>query len=169
MKRQVPGTIVLGDDLPIKSRLIGWWAKLEIFSPWYANLRPCILLDLDTYVLDLSILDEFPTTGMWLLNDFNRPQQGESGIVVVPKDTDKIWAKLFSQITQHRGDGPYLATFPHQRLQTAVDGIQSYKVDQLYESPKNARIVCFHGKPKPHECEGWAGKHWNTLISPTKN
>ena len=171
LKAMVPGVVVLGDDLPLKSGLTGWWAKLEIFAPWYANLRPCVLFDLDTYILDETVLGEFNELQdhLWLLNDFNRPHMPESGIIYAPSDADEIWAKVPQAKANHRGDGPFLGTFPHKRLNARIDGICSYKVDQLYESPKKARIVCFHGKPKPHETSGWARDYWNSLTSVPKN
>lgn len=167
----VPGIIVLGDDLPLKSSLTGWWAKLEVFAPWYANLRPCVVFDLDTYILDETVLEEFNELQdcLWLINDFNHPQRPESGIFIAPSDGSEIWAKTPAAVGLHYGDGAFLGTFPHKRLNGRIEGIQSYKVDQLYESPKNARIVCFHGKPKPHETSGWAREHWNSLTSPPRN
>lgn len=171
MKATIPDIVVLGDDLPLKSNLTGWWAKLEIFAPWYADLRPCVVFDLDTYVLDTGAVDDLSALGdvLWLLNDFNVPKRGESGIFIAPSDADEIWAGAHQARATHRGDGPYLATFPHMRIQPNVEGIMSYKVDQLYDSPKEARIVCFHGKPKPHETEGWAREFWTTKTSQMKN
>lgn len=171
MKSMIPDIVVLGDDLPLKSNLTGWWAKLEIFSPWYANLRPCVVFDLDTYILDETVLEEFNELQdcLWLIDDFNHPQRPESGIFVAPSDGAEIWAKVPAAVGLHYGDGPFLGTFPHKRLNRQVDGIQSYKVNQLYESPKNARIVCFHGKPKPHETTGWARDYWTLNTSVTRN
>jgi hypothetical protein len=167
----VPGITVLGDDRELQSGLKGWWSKLEIFAPWNDDLRPCLFIDLDTYILDLTVLSEFSELqdGLWLLNDFNRPHMPESGIFVAPRDGDSIWQGAGRAQQAHRGDGPYLGTFPHKRLQPVIAGIRSYKVDQLYDSPKDARIVCFHGKPKPHDTEGWAAQYWTTLTSPTNN
>ena len=39
--------------------------------------------------------------------------------------------------------------------------IQSYKMDHCIESPGAARIVVFHGHPKPHEIwDGWVKETW---------
>lgn len=164
MKSMIPDVVVLGDDLPLKSNLQGWWAKLEIFAPWYANLRPCVVFDLDTYILDPTAVDDLCalTDDLWMLSDFNHAQRAESGIFVAPTDGELIWSGANAAVGSYYGDGGYLATFRNRRIQTAVDGIRSYKVNQLYDDPKDARIVCFHGKPKPHETEGWARDFWNT-------
>jgi hypothetical protein len=39
--------------------------------------------------------------------------------------------------------------------------IQSYKANHLQkEFKKFTKIVVFHGKPKPHECNGWVEQYW---------
>src|SRR5262249_6678812 len=37
----------------------------------------------------------------------------------------------------------------------------SYKLDCQPFPPLLAKVVCFHGKPKPHECEDWVTDVWN--------
>jgi hypothetical protein len=165
LRAMVPDIIILGEDRARLCNYQGWWGKLELFAPWHASLRPCLWLDLDTYVLgDITPLREL-SDELWLLDDFNIPSRGESGIMVVPTACEAIWAGAAAAITAHRGDGPYLATFAHKRLQSAVDGIKSYKTDQLYAAPGNARIVCFHGKPRPHECDGWAKEFFDARTT----
>jgi hypothetical protein len=171
MRAQVPEIIVLGRDHPYLTQFPGFFRKLELFAPWFDFLRPCVWLDLDTYVLgDITPLTEL-TDELWLINDLYHSERAESGIMVAPSYSDHIWAKAPAAAASNTyyGDGPFLATFPHRRIQSAVDGIMSYKAGQLYDSPKNARIVCFHGKPKPHETDGWALAYWNTKTSLTKN
>jgi hypothetical protein len=165
LRAQVPGIIVLGRDRPLHEpgRLRGWWCKLEVFAPWNADIRPCLFLDLDTFVLgDIRPLLAVDPERLWLIKNFYMPEKSNSGLFVAPDNelSDRIFegsARLDTHsYGRGAGDGDYLAALPHRRLTDQFTDILSYKKDQLYESPKNARIVCFHGFPKPHECQGWA-------------
>ncbi len=165
LRHQVPGLVVLGRDRPLQkpNEYKGWWCKLEVFAPWNRDLRPCLFLDLDTFVLgDLSPLRAVDPDTLWLIKNFYMPEKSNSGLFVAPDNelSDRIFegSSRIDTITHGRGpgDGDYLARFPHKRLTDEFDDILSYKQGQLYDSPKNARIVCFHGFPKPHECQGWA-------------
>ncbi len=167
LKKQVPGLVCLGDDRPLRSDLQGWWCILEPFAPWNADLRPCIWFDLDTFVLGpLQPFDRLDKTQYWMINDFNRPKFGECGIMLVPDSPlcDEIW--------DNRGNprvgtppGEYLRQFPHRRLNREISGIYSYKNHCRESRPEDARIVCFHGRPNPHEVkQGWARDYWNTMI-----
>lgn len=178
MRAMIPDIVILGEswhrrDRPLQTPLTGWWSKLEIFAPWNRDLRPCVNFDLDTFILDPGAVRDLCDLcdGLWLLRDFNHPQRGESGIFVAPTDSEEIWLGAMGAFHDkaYYGDGQYLNTLRHKKIQDSVDGIKSYKVNQLYDDPKDARIVCFHGKPKPHETEGWARDFWITKTLPTKN
>ena len=163
LKQQIPA-IVLGDDLPLRSNLRGWHAKLELFAPWNKILRPLLFFDLDTYIFNVEPLKQVDRTKFWMINDFGRKEFGESGIMLVPDD-DELCERIYTENIQGP-DGAYLRNFPHKRLNNAVDGIYSYKHHCKDNLPDDATIVCFHGVPKPHETTGWAKDHWNSL---TKN
>jgi hypothetical protein len=168
LKHQVPGITVLGDDRPFRTELKGWHAKLELFAPWNADLRPAIYFDLDTFVLgDLSPFERLDKTQLWLIDNFNSPRSGESGLMLIP-DNDELCAKIFT--TNITGpDGPYIQSFPHRRLNREIDGIYSYKRHCRERKPDDARIICFHGFPKQTDLKnGWAYLHWTTIISQMK-
>lgn len=169
LKKQVPGLIVLGDDREFLNpgRYIGWWSKLEIFAPENRDLRPCLFIDLDTFVFDLTPFEDIDHEQFWMINDFHLPKIGESGLFIAPKYgiSDQIWEQaehLASQGPFQGEDGRFLRQFPHKRLNDVISGILSYKVD-LVDSPRG-RIVCFHGRPKMPDAEGWAKDRWNTLL-----
>lgn len=160
LKNQVPDLVVIGHDRPLLCDYHGWLAKIELFAPHNRDLRPFLYLDLDTYVtgsLDINV----DTEKLWLIDDFNRPEWGETGIMVVPENTDEIW---WRRAEMWRSDGEYIRQFPHERLNSVVSGIYSYKLHCQDEMPDDARIICFHGRPKPHQTDGWAGKFWNEHI-----
>lgn len=150
---------VLGDqedaDLPLTQGYVRWWAKLELFRPDLQRLRPFLYFDLDTYILqdirDMLIEPE----RLMLIYDFNRPTRGNSGVMLIPKNTGAIWARRRTDVA----DGDYLNTHPHDYMQDRFEGIRSYK-KHCKEGPGDARVCCFHGQPKPHETTGWAREVW---------
>lgn len=156
-----------GEPLLKSFRYRGWWAKLECFAPWNRDLRPCLCMDLDTFVLGrIDPILDLDSTRLWLIREAFRKNHGNSGLFIAPKDgiSDDIWRKAESLSVFERGDGDFLRQFPHEFIQDHVDGILSYKADQLYESPKNARIVLFHGRPRPEHAEGWAKQFWESHV-----
>lgn len=147
-----------GDTLPLQTSLRGWWAKMELFAPWNEALRPCLYFDLDTFILgDIRDLLHDPGDSLSLLRDLFNPKRSASGIMIIPRKTD-VWDKWTGDTSPGGGDQQYIATHPHRKLQDEYPGIVSYKADVL--NGRKGRIVCFHGKPKPHECNGWAGDIW---------
>jgi len=144
-----------GQTRPLRCGYQGWTSKMELFAPWNEDLRPCIFFDLDTYVLyDISDLINMKIQDLWLIRDFYNPERSNSGVMAIPKDTNHIWSDKSSFTNQGFKDGDFLNQFPHKVLQDTYTGIMSYKADVLQDAPKG-RIICFHGKPKPHECTGW--------------
>lgn len=141
----------------------GWTAKMELFAPWNADLRPCLFLDLDTFVLgDISDIRAINDNKLWLIRDFYHSHRSNSGIIVVPENVERIWDK-FERTPKHKfRDGDFLDRFPHEVLQDHFEGIVSYKADECFDEPKG-RVVCWHGKPKPHECDGWVKEIWEKI------
>lgn len=146
---------------PLKAGLWGWWAKFELFAPWNRHLRPCVFFDLDTFIVG-DIRDIQPVDEFYMLADFNRPKRGASGMMIIPRDTDEIWHGI-KDVPLEGGDQDYLSRFPHRKLQDRYEGIVSYKNDVLSYNRKG-RIVCFHGKPRPHEADGWARSVWTEHL-----
>jgi len=161
---------VLGDGTDADKLLVkswpGWWSKLELFAPWNADIRPCLFLDLDTYILgNIDDLVSFQPDRLTMLRDFNAPERGQSAIMAIPQEVSEIWAAFNADPVKAMrrypgGDQAFLGQFPMNFLQDRFDGIYSYKVDRLQESPRG-RVCCFHGKPKPHQTEGWAKEVWD--------
>lgn len=168
LKSQVKGLVCLGDDRALRTDFQGWHAKIELFAPWNEYLRPCLFFDLDTYVIgDLSPFETLDQTKFWLIADFNQPKQSESGVMLIPKNVEAIWDDR-ERLRKMRTDGEFFRSFQHQRLNT-ISGIYSYKLHAKEKLPEDARIICFHGKPKQPETTGWGKAFWNLHSSPTKN
>ena len=141
-------------------RYQGWWSKLELFSPENRFLRPCLYFDLDTFILDdcKDLLIE--TNDLWLIRDFYNKDRSNSGMMIIPENTESIWENHFNW-KRNDADGDFLNTQPHKILQDRFEGITSYKVHN-----QMSRIVCFHGKPKPPDTNDWAKEIWNHWTSP---
>lgn len=175
LARQVPGLVcITRDEVPgvptVRPRhdWPGWWSKLNLFDP---ELIPgdLLYLDLDTVVPgDLAPLEQvgrFADRSI-MLSDFYRPAYPASGLMYI-KQADKphVWAQWLQDpaghmrrcvTTQHWGDQGFLRTvLSPLRWQTLLPGaVLSYKAHLRNQAlPKTARVVCFHGQPRP-----WAVK-----------
>lgn len=180
LKRQVRGIKVMrvGNGLLEPHKFTGWWCKLELFRPENAHMRPCLFIDLDTFIFgSLAPFFKLDDTKFWMIRQFkdlrspSTKERSNSGLMIAPKNVDHIWniAKSidFDHGNRGKGDGEFLAQFPHEILQDHVSGIMSYKCDRLEKKkPDDARVVCFHGRPHPHEAEGWALDWWNKCTKP---
>lgn len=152
--------ITLGYDLPLRTNWLGWCAKIELFAPWQ-SFRPCLYIDLDTFILSTLPRIRKPKR-LTLIRDFNLPQRGNSGVMLIPDDVREIWEGGYDG---KRPDGDYLDRFPHDYIQDLYpELVKSYKVDRLQNSKPDTPIMCFHGKPKPPFAEGWAKDYWYSFI-----
>lgn len=147
-------------DLP------GWWSKLELFREDTSQHR-IVYFDLDTIIKgDISkLLNDSHT--FTTLDDFNpKVNRLASGIMAFEGDFtylletfNKDMIDLYTpRLGGKLGDQAYLEDF----LQVKVEYIQdrypglvaSYKWDDE-ETKRNASIICYHGRPRPHDT-GWA-------------
>lgn len=177
----VDGIITLNHDLP------GWWSKLELFKVH----GPVLYIDLDTVIVGnidvlALIIAEFGPKDLLMLRGFYKQDQC-SGIMGWNANMHWIFdkfAKHRSEFIQramrwdnkmYRGDQEWLSAVVTPRLNVSMaqdvqPGIISYKVDVKSQDrinsclPEDASIVCFHGKPRPHEVKPvpkWMEQHWS--------
>jgi hypothetical protein len=160
----VTGHMALDHDWPT------WWSKLELFRP---DLRGDILyLDLDTVIC--GGLSEIAGVGrLTVLRDFyhyfahGRANGIGSGLMYLPEaDRAAIWERWIADPSHWMaqcgqfGDQRFLELIGLResaaRWQDLVPGqVVSYKAHCRDQRPPDARLVCYHGKPRPHET-GWA-------------
>ncbi|YCH32107.1 hypothetical protein M1D48_08835 [Erwinia sp. D4-22] len=165
------------DTRKLTTNFPGWWAKIELFDPEKID-DDIFYLDLDVVILgDISeLLAHRPLT---MLNDFFYPEKTQnSALMRIPHDEKyKVWEsfnrfpELFMRRYREGGDQEFISKiYPHaQTWQNCFPGqVVSYKKHIVQKSKKNehatgngkvpegARIVCFHGKPRPWQCnETW--------------
>jgi hypothetical protein len=143
----------------------GWWAKMCLFG--FPFDGPTLYFDMDTVIVgDPSEFASY-TGPLAMLSDFYRPDFAESGVMAFTPGpvTDAVWRAFVANPTaamRSGGDGKFIrAQAPSaDRLQSLYPGqLVSYKVHCLPKGgvPAGARVVCFHGKPRPSSLPA---DHW---------
>lgn len=149
--------------IPLKSNWPGWWAKMELFDPGLPG--DFLFMDLDTVILG-PLDDILDVNELTCLRDFYRDgkklKEGlGGGLIYLPADARKvIWEyftanppfcmRLYSRGDQHLFERFWLQSA--KRWQDKVPGqIVSWKVNCARGIPPEARVICFHGKPRPFE------------------
>lgn len=150
--------------IPLRENWPGWWAKMEMFHPDFPG--DFLFIDLDAVIVG-SLDDILANHQLTMLRDFYRDGKKlaeglGSGLMYVPADARKgIWGvwKQQPQLNMRLypgGDQRLMEKFwlrSSARWQDIVPGqIASWKVNCKNGAiPPGARIVMFHGKPRPWE------------------
>lgn len=164
--------VVPARRIPLAHDWPGWWAKMEIFRPDLDGDLLCF--DLDTLIVgDLAEIASIRK--LTLLSDFFVPEYLASGVMYLPWFVrSEVWRRWIENPAGHmsrirgHGDGGFLRevfTGRAARWQEELPGqIVSYKAHVRKAQhpiergdgtvPENARVVCFHGRPRPREV-GW--------------
>lgn len=152
-------TVGFDYEVITETKYPGWWGKIELFNPKERIIVP----DLDIVI----------TGNVDFLFEYDGPfcawkdpwAEGLNGSIhsIAPgygKELREVFEASAKKIMwEYHSDQEFL------RTQTKPDYwpaglIQSYKAQNLKDSPGDARIVVFHGNPKPHECGGWVREVW---------
>lgn len=165
---EIPGV----ETRPLPGNLEGWWNKLYLFSADAGLKGQTFFFDLDTIIVD-KIDDYLQYNGRFLiLRDFYRPKGLGSGLMSWEEGFGTyLWDEFVHQgyPSLTGGDQEFIEkNLTHEDL-TALDiyqdllcargQIKSYKVD--CERWPSGKIVCFHGRPMPHEVKGsWVEQFW---------
>lgn len=141
---------------PLPGNLKGWWNKLWLFSQFDDGDR-IVFLDLDTVIVG-GINDILKYEGKFaILRDFYRPNGYQSSVMLwTPcEETREIWRLYeiagFPEI--EGGDQAWIEkNIKADLLQELYPNLfVSFKVDCRLMYPKGAKVICFHGLPRPHE------------------
>lgn len=142
-----------------------WWSKLELFRPGVFS-GPVLYFDLDTVLVgSIDMLASYAGP-LAMLSDFLKPGQLQSGIMAWTPGpvTENIWRCFTVNPERYMraclGDGQFLNAYVDRAdyLQTLFRGrIVSYNrhVQRLGRVPICARVVCFHGQPRPWTTPLW--------------
>lgn len=160
--------------IPLKHDWPGWFAKMEVFrSP-----EPVLYFDLDTIICgDLTdIAAQAAQSEFTALRDFYRENGLGSGMMAWNVDMRRLYdqfaadPKGFQAHYGQRGDQVFIEDHVNlpgvARWQDRLPGqVVSWKAhvrkaENIRESgdgsiPPGARVVCFHGLPRPRDTELW--------------
>ena len=147
-----PRVIQYCDRHIVLDNLPGWWSKLNLFK----HLTSSVYADLDTIIRgDITPLFEYDHK-FTMLTDFYHPKFPASGIMAWNGDYSFLHSRWdMSKEPEFKktgkwGDQGWITEqlgFAPDRIQTKFPGLcASYKAGYTLEP-----IVCFHGKPRPHQ------------------
>jgi hypothetical protein len=155
---------------PHDKALPGWWQKIRLFHPGlFKDGERMLFLDLDTIIVrNIDFLAEF-SSDFAILHDFWRPAGlGPAVMLWRAGYGGEIWQSFVDAgmpMKDPRGDQWWLEQHFTRRppiLQELYpDAFVSYKTHATQGIPREAHVVCFHGKPRPHECGGWVKDYWS--------
>ena len=158
---------------PLMYDFKGWWSKLELFRDdidddiLYMDLDTIIDSDIQHIIRLLTHIDR-PV----MLSDFCKLGRLASGVMYLPKQhRHDVWYKFIND--PHKwidglsaGDQEFIEYVYKDsaiRFQDLFPNeIVSLKVHCKHKKPTDAKIVCYHGKPRPREL------NWATHISENK-
>ena len=153
------------ETVPLKQKWPGWWSKLELFDPELTG--DLLYMDLDT-VLVGPLDDIAKVNKLTLLRDFYRDgkklREGlQSSVMFLPeREREVVWddftvnPALSMSLHRYGGDQKLLEMFYLNRAARWQDVLPgqfvSWKVNCSTGVPPEARVIVFHGKPRPWEC-----------------
>lgn len=165
LKRELKDEAILIPDI-----LPGWWNKMLLFQKGRFAGR-VIYFDLDTIInKDISKLLDYDGILPLFLDDFNH--SGNLATGVMSWDGDQLAHVYDTFMSDHkgiihrhdhgsgsdRGDQAFMrrAVLNWCPVQDILPTVYSYKIHvrNHITARKVASVICFHGKPRPHEI-GW--------------
>lgn len=143
---------------------VGWWAKIHLFKPGLFEGR-CLYFDLDTVIVG-SLEDLVQYDGDFAgISDFYDQRRLQTGVMAWEAgEADSVYERWVAcgKPEFPVGDAGWIGTVvpSADRLDRVFPGqIVSFKRDCLDGVPDDARVVCFHGKPRPHHLKEIMG-YW---------
>ena len=159
--------------IPLPDDLERWWGKLYLFKRGlFPDGSRLVFMDLDTLITGnltrlASYKGQFAT-----LRDFYQPRLGPAVIAwEAGAFASSVWEEWEAQgkPRHEQGDLWWLNNLDQGRFYKTIDILQdlypgdfcSFKRDCKPLFPKGAKVVCFHGEPRPHNCAvEWVRECW---------
>lgn len=160
--------------LPLPEDLEKWWGKLYLFKRGlFPDGARVMFMDLDTVIVGsigklLEYKGEFAT-----LNDFYQPDRVGPAVMLwrAGDYTASIWDEWVAEGKPRHpmGDLWWIGQLDQGRFAKRADKLQalfpgmfvSFKAHCQPYPPTSAKVVCFHGYPRPHETgEKWVADVW---------
>lgn len=160
--------VVACKTIKFKNNSHTWWNKLELFRTEEYETERIFYFDLDTIItgnLDEYFSIDFDFCGLKPWNPQNRESgMMASGLMMFKKDPSLncIFEDDFKPEEYPLGDQQYITHKLNELgkawvpLQNVTDGIYSFKRQCRPNKPSDAKIICFHGRPRPQNAkERW--------------
>lgn len=152
-------------------KLKGWWTKILLFRPMPEQVQ-ILFFDLDTVIIDnIDFLAAYRGP-LFMIQDFYFPSSWQTGVFGLRSNSHpEVWEYFESNPdwqTTVRGDAELVQIALNNNKKRPVFAqdlwpgkIVSYKVHCQQGPPPGAAVVCFHGKPMPHEVDhDWVFENW---------
>jgi hypothetical protein len=143
-----------------RTYILGTWARIQLYSPSMEQYKPFLYVDLDTAVINTieNIFDLVKDESKYItLEDFWQKDQIATGLVWFPKDCEKT-KKVYNAFTSPKGNRMdafirkvCTADLYWQQLTNTICDFKPKLKGLLSTLPKEANLVCFHGKPRIFE------------------
>lgn len=148
--------------------LEGWWNKLALFKEGlFPDGDRILYIDLDS-VITSGLDDIIKYDGEFaILRDFYRPEGMQSSVMAWKANGHSwiIWEAWVrnGMPKDEYGDQRWIERMvnPDYWQDLYPNCFVSYKIHAAFDIPKCAKIVVFHGEPRPHEVkDGWMPFVW---------
>ena len=140
----------------------GWWTKLTLFKDKPYGIEGKILfLDLDIVIREnIDCFVNF-NSDFAIIKDWYLPMYNSSVFLLESGSRVNVWDSYIKNPhlakAVAKGGDQHWITLKAQADYWPDEWVKSYKVNNFKDEGK---IVVFHGKPKPHECDGWVKNKW---------
>lgn len=155
---------VIFTTIPLENKWKGWWSVIELFR----LVGPVVVTGLDTIIYDnidklADIALKCSENDFYMMKAWSPKRKWASGVMA--------WNGDWSWLTEHfrfrkhsaeyKGEQDYTSAMLQViganiiAIQTKFKGIYSYKhhCREKGKAPRSAKLILFHGKPRPHEVE----------------
>lgn len=161
----------IDEIIPFENNWPKWWGKIELFRPDLFKDEQVFYFDLDTFIVN-NIDGIIRYDGEFCaLRDFYHLNTMGSGLMSWRGDRVHSIYRTFKSNPNHymkqfevAGDQAFINIFkPSISYFQDIfpNEILSYKVHCTNKKiNKNAKIICFHGNPRPHELKDDLRKYW---------
>lgn len=146
------------------ARTAGTWQKLALFRPGQFTGR-VLYLDLDSVIVG-SLDDLVQQKGAVHLADWGWKRNVHAGGTLVwdaEVEAPRIWDAFTANVPlRFENDQEWMTTLGvWDRLPPHL--VRSYRYHCKAGIPEGARVIAFHGVPKPHELDQrcWVHDHWS--------
>lgn len=157
---------------PVPEDIEGWWNKLALFKGGMFPVGERVLsFDLDVLPIgSLYSLAAYRGRFAMMADPYHDDHLNSSVMAWEAGTADDIWTiwdRSFRPQFDRRGDQFWIESLRPKadRWQAIAPGqVVSYKADcrNLGKPPAGAKLVVFHGQPRPHECtDEWVQQLWN--------